>query len=133
MSGSRSLPARALTLGAAVAAALVLAGCGLFTTAVPVIEIPGGDVERGAQLMINYGWVSCHTIPGIPEANTHVGPPLTDWALRRYITGSLPNEPDNLVDFIVNPQAIEPGTAMPTLGVSPEEARDMAAYLYTLD
>jgi cytochrome c1 len=61
-----------------------------------------------------------------------VGPPLDAWAEREFIAGSLPNEPDALIDWIVNPQAIEPGTAMPTLGVTPEEARDMAAYLYTL-
>jgi cytochrome c1 len=133
MNGSRRLPIRALTLGVSAGAALILAGCGLFTTAVPVVDVPGGDVVRGKQLMIDYGCVACHTIPGIDRPATHVGPPLTDWARRRYIAGTLPNEPGHLVDWIVNPQAIEPGTAMPTLGVSPEEARDMASYLYTLD
>lgn len=134
MSATRSLPARALTLGVTAGAALILAGCGFFAaTAVPVVDVPGGDVVRGQQLLINYGCIACHTIPGIDRADTHVGPPLTDWARRRYIAGTLPNEPGHLIDWIVNPQAIEPGTAMPTLGVSPEEARDMAAYLYTLD
>jgi len=48
------------------------------------------------------------------------------------IAGELPNVPDNLVRWIMNPPAIEPGTAMPDLGLSKQQARDIAAYLYTL-
>jgi cytochrome c1 len=32
----------------------------------------------------------------------------------------------------MNPQSVEPGTAMPNLNVNEAAARDMAAYLYTL-
>jgi cytochrome c len=71
-------------------------------------------------------------IPGIRGANNHVGPPLTGWAERRYIAGRLPNEPDHLITFLVNPQYVKPGSAMPATGISPQEARDVAAYLYTL-
>jgi cytochrome c len=42
------------------------------------------------------------------------------------------NSAENLIRWIVNPQAINPGTAMPNLGVSEPHARDMAAYLFTL-
>jgi cytochrome c1 len=48
------------------------------------------------------------------------------------VAGKLPNTPDQLVRWIQQPQAVEPGTAMPDLGVSLAEARDIAAYLYTL-
>jgi cytochrome c1 len=61
-----------------------------------------------------------------------VGPPLIQWSRRAYLAGRLPNTPSDLVHWIVAPQAIEPGTAMPMLGVSVEEARNIAAYLYTL-
>jgi cytochrome c len=61
-----------------------------------------------------------------------VGPPLTTFARRAYIAGQLPNQPENLIRWIQDPQAVEPGTAMPNLRVSPVVARDMAAYLYTL-
>jgi hypothetical protein len=61
-----------------------------------------------------------------------VGPPLTSFANRSYIAGQLVNSPDNLIRWIMDPQGVEPGTAMPDLGVIPEVARDMAAYLYTL-
>jgi cytochrome c1 len=54
------------------------------------------------------------------------------FARRSYIAGQLVNSPDNLVRWIMDPQGVEPGTAMPNLGVVPVVARDMAAYLYTL-
>jgi cytochrome c2 len=95
-------------------------------------QVEGGEIEQGRQLLLNYGCGSCHTIPGIPGAHTHVGPPLTDWSRRQYIAGSLPNTTDNLVGWIINPHGIEPDTAMPTLGVNEEEALHMSAYLYSL-
>lgn len=95
-------------------------------------SVTGGDVGRGRQLLADYGCGSCHQIPGIRGANALVGPPLDGWSQRHYIAGSLPNTLDNLVVWIVNPQGVEPNTAMPTLGVSDEEARHMSAYLYTL-
>ena len=61
-----------------------------------------------------------------------VGPPLIGWADRIYIAGRVPNTPENLIVWIQNPQEIDPQNAMPNLGVSESEARDMAAYLYTL-
>ena len=42
------------------------------------------------------------------------------------------NTPDNIVKWIVMPQSILPGGAMPNLGVTDRQARNMAAYLYTL-
>lgn len=94
--------------------------------------VENGDVDQGRQLIAAYGCGSCHTIPGIRGANAHVGPPLTDWSQRQYIAGNLPNTPENLSAWIMNPQAIEPGTAMPVLGVTEEEVVHISAYLYTL-
>ncbi len=91
-----------------------------------------GDPERGWQALQTYGCHACHTIPGVPGANTHVGPPLTAWAERGYIAGMLPNTPENLFSFVQYPQAFRPGGAMPDLGVTPEDARNISAYLYTL-
>jgi len=75
---------------------------------------------------------ACHLVPGITGARGMAGPPLTNWAQRGIIAGHLPNTPDNLVAWIMDPPRYSPGTAMPKLGVSEAEARDMAAYLYTL-
>jgi cytochrome c len=91
-----------------------------------------GDPEQGQRTIQIYGCSTCHLIPGIDGADGMVGPPLTGWADRTYIAGNLPNTPENLIRWIQNPQAIEPGTVMPNLEVTEDEARDIAAYLYTL-
>jgi cytochrome c2 len=91
-----------------------------------------GDPKRGREALAGFGCGACHHIPGIRGARGSVGPPLASFARRSYIAGQLVNSPDNLVRWIVDPQGVEPGTAMPNLGVIPAVARDMAAYLYTL-
>lgn len=115
------------------AGAIGLAACteGAASTASQEI-VPGGDSQRGRQVLLNYGCEACHTIPGIQGADATVGPPLNAWADRRYIAGTLPNTPAHLIRWIQYPQAVEPGTAMPNMGVTDQDARDMAAYLYTL-
>jgi len=58
-------------------------------------------------------------------------PPLSCFYERTSIAGQLANTEPNLVEWIRNPQQIDPGNAMPDLGVTREEAEDIAAYLYT--
>ena len=92
----------------------------------------GGDAERGRQAIRRKACPTCHVIPGIAEAKGLVGPPLDRFAERVYVGGVLPNTPDNLVTWIIDPPSIDPLTAMPPSGVDEAEARDIAAYLYTL-
>ncbi|MFO7697728.1 MAG: c-type cytochrome [Anaerolineae bacterium] len=94
--------------------------------------VPGGDPARGAQAITRYGCPACHTIPGIRNADGVVGPPLFSWADRTYIAGLLHNDPGNLMRWVQDPQSILPGVAMPDMGVTDEDARDIAAYLFTL-
>lgn len=111
---------------------LLIAGCrgGRYTP--PAEIVPGGNPQTGAQLIEDFRCGVCHTIPGIKGADGLVGPPLILFARRSYVGGELPNTPPNLVRWIQDPPAVEPGTAMPVLGVSEQQARDIAAYLYTL-
>lgn len=95
-----------------------------------ILAINGGDAVAGKVAIGKFGCGSCHVIPGVERARGLVGPPLTDLAWRAYIAGRAPNTPKNLEAWIRLPDSVEPGTAMPTLGVSREEARDIAAYLY---
>ncbi|AHM05094.1 putative cytochrome c class I protein [Roseibacterium elongatum DSM 19469] len=96
------------------------------------IRIYGANADRGARAMIAHGCGACHTIPGVTGARGSVGPHLGGFADRAYVAGVLPNTPDGLVRWLVNPVVHAPRTAMPDLGVTEAQARDMAAYLYTL-
>lgn len=90
------------------------------------------SVERGRALLAQYQCGSCHTIPGVADSRGQVAQPLSAWRHRSYIAGRLPNRPEVLARWIAAPQALVPGTAMPSMGVSPEDARAMAAYLFSL-
>jgi cytochrome c2 len=61
-----------------------------------------------------------------------VGPSLAGFASRAFVGGVLTNTPDHVVQWIHDPQAQSPRTAMPSLGVPQRDARHMAAYLMTL-
>lgn len=91
-----------------------------------------GDVGRGKLALRQYACQACHTIPGITSSSPYVGPPLKGLASRSLIAGKLANTPDNLVLWVRDPKAVKPLTAMPDMGVSETDARDMAAYLATL-
>lgn len=88
-----------------------------------------GNTHAGKELIVSYGCGSCHTIPGIYTARGLVGPPLYFFGRRTMIAGELPNTPENLTRWLLNPRAVEPATAMPSLGLSAEQAQDIAAYL----
>jgi cytochrome c2 len=108
---------------------VLLSGCEKDRAAVPPGG-RGGNRYVGRDLLLRYGCVACHRIRGMPEAEGQSGPALERIAYRSYVGGLLPNTPENMVRWIMHPRAVSPGTAMPELGVSEQEARDMAAYLY---
>ncbi len=106
---------------------LALAACG--ERALPAgIQ---GDPARGKVALTQYACRACHMIPGVTGSEVYVGRPLDGLARRPFIAGTLPNNQDNLVKWIRNPRQVDPLTAMPVLGVSEADARDMAAYLLT--
>lgn len=92
----------------------------------------GVSVERGKRLLDQYQCGSCHAIPGVPAARGAAGPPLEAFGRRSYIAGHIPNREDLLAQWIVDPHAKISTTTMPSMGVSPDDARDMAAYLHSL-
>lgn len=92
--------------------------------------ITGGDPTKAAALVTRYGCGGCHSIPGLPGADGQVAPSLSDIRKRVYIGGVLLNTAPNMLDWIVDPQAHSPRSAMPVTGISRSEARDVAAYLY---
>lgn len=115
-----------------IGASLLISGCAVTAAAETSDVIPGASPRRGQDAIIHYGCGACHVIPGVPGAQGEVGPPLTSWSRRSMIAGLLYNDPNNLVTWIQHPQSIAPGVDMPDLGVTDGDARDIAAYLLTL-
>ena len=99
----------------------------------PRDRAPSAQRERGRLLLAQYQCGSCHTIPDVQAARGRTGPTLAAFGRRSYIAGHVPNGAEPLVRWIVAPAALVPGTTMPAMGVSPEDARDMAAYLLALE
>lgn len=92
----------------------------------------GGDPSRGRQVLHKYGCGSCHSIPGVAGAEGSIGPALDRIGSRAHLAGGMENTPENLMRWIRNPQEIRAGAAMPNLGVTEQDGRDIAAFLYTL-
>jgi cytochrome c2 len=132
--------ARGPTLAGVAVLAALIAGGGYVANQVlahrhltaRVAALTGGDPERGRAALQRRPCGGCHEIPGVAGAEGKVGPPLTHFAGRAYVAGRVSNTPDHLIQWIEDPHAIDPQSAMPPMGVGEPEARDMAAYLYTL-
>lgn len=111
-------------------AAMALAACGP-REAGPG-DAPRADRELGRKLIEQYQCGRCHVIPGVAGARGRLAVPLAAMGARSYIAGRIPNRPETMTQWIVDPPSLVPGTAMPALGVSKEDAHRMAAYLESL-
>jgi cytochrome c2 len=111
--------------------ALGLAGCKEGRTSGTVVA--NGDPDRGRREIARLQCGACHDIPGVRAARGSVGPPLEGFARRVYLAGKWPNQPHYLVSWLRDPPSLAPLTAMPALVNDEQSARDIAAYLYTLE
>ncbi len=125
---------RLIHVGLVATVVLLISACSGVVNGVPEerthLDKDSSSIERGRQLIASYGCGSCHSIPGVERANAMIAPPLDRFYQQTYIAGRLPNTAENLAKWIQDPQSVEPGTAMPNLGVRDSEARDIVAYLY---
>ena len=133
MAVSRRVPRRVSSLAFALLLSALASGCELGERELPYGNAPSAQRIAGQRLLAQYQCGSCHAIPGVPIAQGAAGPPLTAFGRRSYIAGRVPNRPDTLANWIVAPASLVPGTVMPAMGVSPADARDMAAYLLALE
>lgn len=92
--------------------------------------MPFADASRGKAAIERVGCASCHSIPGIRWPKGKGAPALEGLAERALIAGRIPNEPQLLARFVRNAPAVAPGTTMPSMPLSEQESRDVAAYLY---
>lgn len=124
----------------------IAAGCALLTAGLVAVplggcaertdrprQLAGADAAKGLKVIERVGCGACHVIPGVDWPQGRVGGPLDGFGTRPLIAGSLPNQPDVLVRWIVDAPSLAPATAMPPQPLTQDQARDVAAYLYTLD
>lgn len=90
------------------------------------------SVPRGRQLVVAKGCAACHTFPDVGWPRGGLGPALHGFGHQGLIAGQLPNQPGVLMQFVRNAPAFVPGTAMPAIAMSDQEARDVTAYLLQL-
>jgi cytochrome c oxidase subunit II len=91
-----------------------------------------GTVSEGQRIFETTACVNCHTIAGTAAKGTF-GPDLTHLMSRQTIaSGAAKNTIGDLIAWIYNPDAIKPGCKMPSMGLSPEQSAEVAAYLATL-
>ncbi|HUQ20813.1 MAG TPA: cytochrome c oxidase assembly protein [Gemmatimonadaceae bacterium] len=128
----RVLTRENIVRAAVVLVVFLLPACNSPDSAHAASLMVGGDAERGVAAIRKYGCASCHTIPGVRDAKALVGPSLEGIAGRSYVAGVLSNTPEHMIQWIQNPQAVDNKTAMPNVGVTERDARDIATYLYTL-
>ena len=95
----------------------------------------GPEASEGKSLFVSRGCVACHRAPNVPEAQGTIGPNLRgvgNPSSHPKIAAVTDNTPDNMVRWLMNPQAVKPGTAMPSIGLSEADARKLTAFLETL-
>jgi putative membrane protein len=131
-SASKGHPAAGVAVLLILFSALALAGGAGHAHAQSATADATGDASQGAALITRYGCGGCHTIPGISGAQGLVGPPLNSMGRRIFIAGVLRNSPENMAAWLEDPQRFIPGNAMPNMGISPRDAENITAYLYSL-
>ena len=99
-----------------------------------LIAMPAHAADRYAEAkaIISAQCASCHRVPGVPGATGDVGPSLRGIAKQQIIGGRLANTRANMVRWLMHPQQVLPGTQMPDLGLTDDQAHKIAAYLHTL-
>jgi cytochrome c2 len=119
---------------ATVMLATALAHLALSGVPAPLSAAPiAGDAARGRALVARYHCGQCHDIPGAVASRGTLGPPLQGVTRRSYIAGAVPNRPDTLQRWLIDPASLDPATPMPAVGVNERDARDIVAYLATLE
>lgn len=105
----------------------------LFAVACHRESAPIGNAERGKLLVTQYGCNVCHVTPGVGGPQGRIGPSLAHVASQPTLSNAtFKNTPENLAQFIQQPASLNPASSMPPLNVTPDDARDLTAYLMSL-
>lgn len=97
----------------------------------PVAQMTG-DAAKGEQVFMTGSCVACHTIDGT-QALGKVGPNLTHFASRQVFAGGvLDNTPQNLAQWLADPQKVKPGNLMPNLHLTQAQIDELVAFVASL-
>jgi cytochrome c oxidase subunit 2 len=89
-------------------------------------------VKIGRKVFLGQSCVSCHRVAGTAAEGTYA-PDLTHLMSRQTLAaGMVPNTPDNLRQWIADPQKIKPSCLMPAFGLSDRDRGLLVDYLVTL-
>jgi cytochrome c oxidase subunit II len=101
------------------------------TAAAQAPAIPSDPAyAAGEKLFTAKGCVGCHSLQAVDAPKGMIGPNLANVGARSYIgAGSFKNTDENLSRWIQNPQKLKQGVLMPNLGVTPNEAKSLVAFL----
>lgn len=92
----------------------------------------GSAAAQGQRIFETTACINCHSVAGT-VANGHFGPDLTHLMSRDTIAaGAATNTPQNLRQWILNPDVIKPGSLMPAMQLSDQDLDALTAYLETL-
>jgi cytochrome c oxidase subunit II len=95
---------------------------------------PEADVfQRGHQAFMRHGCAGCHAIRDT-EAVARAGPDLTHMGSRRTLgAATRPHTPENMRQWLLNPEKIKPGVLMPpTENISDDDLEALVDYMLSL-
>lgn len=102
----------------------------------PATVAQGDVVQAGMEVFLTNSCVSCHTVrfPSGDETTGGIGPDLTHVGSRAMLgSGVLTNTPENMRDWIQNPDQIKPGVLMPPFNdLTDQELDALVRYLESL-
>ena len=87
---------------------------------------------EGRKVFMQSACINCHTIAGT-VATGRFGPDLTHLESRETIaSGPIENTPENLRDWIADPNLMKPGALMPSMHLNDHDLDVITAYIATL-
>ncbi|HLJ15517.1 MAG TPA: cytochrome c oxidase subunit II [Bryobacteraceae bacterium] len=104
----------------------------LAAQAAPAIEPAGGDAKSGEKLFRQFTCANCHNIRGI-HSQEQYGPDLTHIASRKMLAAErLENTPENLKDWLHEPNLVKPNCYMPNLNLAESDLTQLTAFMESL-
>jgi len=98
----------------------------------PAPPAADAQIARGLSVFRDLTCARCHTIRGV-SPDLSVAPDLTHLAARSTLAaGLLDNDRANLAAWLKDPQALKPGSHMPSLQLTDEQVSDLVAYFESL-